>query len=427
MKRRIIYRLCLIIALMCSLFGLIVLLYIRLDKQIPDQIHILLGKQEHFDFSLPFEADLEGDDISVINVSHGKIDENEIHFNLDEPFSIQSEAIGTYQIKLKLFGLIDYKTIDVDVIDDMELVPSGEPVGIYIESDGILVLGTSSLVGEDGQVHEPARNVLKSGDYILKVDGKKVHTKQEVIDLIQKNKNKELFFDIRRNNKNLEVSLKPVKTEDKNYKIGVWIRDNTQGVGTLTFISEDGTFGALGHGITDVDTNEIMEISSGILYNATILDIIKGENGSPGEVIGMIRTSKGNDIGNIRKNTHQGIFGKINTKNYKVNAKKALPVGLKQDIKLGKANILCSVEGSVKEYEIEIEKIELNTKNHSKGLVIRIIDENLLSITNGIIQGMSGSPIIQNGKIIGAVTHVFIQDSTKGYGTFIENMIQYSK
>ncbi|NLZ83672.1 MAG: SpoIVB peptidase, partial [Clostridiales bacterium] len=204
---------------------------------------------------------------------------------------------------------------------------------------------------------------------------------------------------------------------------GAWIRDNTQGIGTLTFVSTVGAFGALGHGITDIDTGLLMDIKGGTVYAADIMSIIKGKEGEPGELIGMIRQSSKHKIGKIYRNSLQGIFGTIDNNYNWILGQEPLEIGLKQEVTRGKATILCTLADKVEEYNIEIENIDISNSNHSKGMVIRITDERLLEQTGGIVQGMSGSPIIQNNKIIGAVTHVFIQDSTKGYGTFIENMI----
>lgn len=425
MKRRVVYRACLIIAFMISLSGLVYFFYSYIDKQIPNIIHLIVNEKEEFDFSLPIEAELVEDDISVINIDQGKkVLDHQINIDMNKPFYLESSELGEYKIALKLFGLIEYKTITVNVIEETMVIPSGAPIGVYIESDGVMVLGTSAITGDDGQNYEPALDVLQSGDYITGINGCRIEYKDELIEKIQECGSDTINFEIRRNNKTMQVEVTPVKTAEGDYKIGTWIRDNTQGIGTLTYVKLDGSFGALGHGITDVDTNLLMEINKGTLYNAKVLDIVKGENGTPGEIVGMIKTGDGNDIGDINQNTNQGIFGTIRGINYPIDKNKAMPIGLKQDIELGKASILCSVEGTVKEYEIEIEKIQMNNKKQNKGLVIKITDQRLLNVTNGIVQGMSGSPIIQNGKVIGAVTHVFIQDSTKGYGTFIENMLK---
>ena len=222
----------------------------------------------------------------------------------------------------------------------------------------------------------------------------------------------------------MEVCVEPIETALREYKIGTWIRDDTQGIGTLTFVTKDHQFGALGHGITDIDTSLLMEVSDGDVYTAEIMSIVKGKNGCPGELIGLINQSDKFRVGTINKNTNQGIFGDVSADSTALNSKTSIPIGLKQDVKLGDAVIRCNVNGVIDDYSIKIEKIDRSNSQFSKGLVLKITDERLLAMTGGIVQGMSGSPILQDGKIIGAVTHVFIQDSTKGYGTFIENMIR---
>ncbi|BBF41947.1 stage IV sporulation protein B [Lachnospiraceae bacterium KM106-2] len=423
MKKRVVYRVSLIVLLLIVLCGIVGFGYYKIDSQIPDTIHIVKNKKVKFNFSLPVQADLCEEDVSVIKLNNKKLNQNQVHIDFDSPFTIQSTKTGHYLLQLKLFGIFQYKTINVNVINDIKLIPGGSSIGIYIESKGILVLGTSTITGDDGLNYEPALNILQSGDYIESMNHVSLKNKEQFISMLQKNNEKPISLGIRRDEERLNVTIKPIKTVDGEYKIGTWIRDNTQGIGTLTYADCNGEFGALGHGITDVDTSQLMEIKDGTIYNSDVLEIVKGQNGAPGEIVGLIKTSEGNDLGEIQTNTNQGIFGRINKQNYDLNRSKALPIGLKQDIKIGKAKILCAVEGTIKEYEIEITDVEMNNKNLSKGLVIKITDKRLLSVTNGIVQGMSGSPIIQQGKIIGAVTHVFIQDSTKGYGTFIENMI----
>jgi len=326
---------------------------------------------------------------------------------------------------LKLFGLFRFKRVSLDVIDTMELIPCGSPIGIYVETDGILVLGSGKITGVDGLNYEPTRDKLKSGDYILAIDGVEVNRKNNFVNQIQECKGEDITLLVRRNNEEITVRITPVKTASGSYKIGAWIRDNTQGIGTLTFIAPDGQFGALGHGITDVDTGLLMDVKMGSIYIAEIMSIVKGKEGEPGELIGMIRQSDKYRIGNITNNTYQGIFGRVGFGyNYSGNAQmEPLQIGLKQEVRKGTAYIRCTIDGSVSDYEIQIESVDMSNSNHSKGIVIRITDKRLLELTGGIVQGMSGSPIIQNNKIIGAVTHVFIQDSTKGYGTFIENMV----
>lgn len=220
------------------------------------------------------------------------------------------------------------------------------------------------------------------------------------------------------------MKLDTIECEDGSVKIGVWVREDTQGIGTLTFVGKDGKFAALGHGITDADTGVLMQIKSGKLYNTEIINIVKGTSGTPGEIMGMILASNSQIIGKIRKNTPLGISGKV-SKVFadKISERESFPVGLRQDIKKGPATIFCQLGEKIEEYNINIEDINRGSTDN-KGLVLKITDKRLLEKTGGIIQGMSGAPIIQNGKIIGAVTHVFVNDPTKGYGIFIEEMIE---
>ena len=214
----------------------------------------------------------------------------------------------------------------------------------------------------------------------------------------------------------------PVLDKEGKYKLGIWVRDDTQGIGTLTYVDEDGRFGALGHGISDVDTGELLSIADGNLYDAQILGIRKGEKGNPGELSGLIRYDADNILGEISENSKNGIFGIMDAWRMKNLDLKKIPIGYKQDLKTGPASILCCTDGEVKEYAAEITRIDMNHEDSNKSFVIRITDKELLEKTGGIVQGMSGSPVLQNGKLFGAVTHVFVQDSTGGYGIFIENM-----
>jgi stage IV sporulation protein B len=424
MNRKLWYKKALIVILLINITAILYLSYKDLDSKIPNNIKIIAGNEQQFNLDLPVEGDINSQDISVLNVEDKKIPKDKIHINFDEPFTLKSSQIGEYKINLKLFGLFNFKQIKLDVIKPIKLIPSGMPIGIYVETDGIMVLGTSSIQSIDGLNYEPALNILKSGDYIVSANNIAINNKEQLIKIIQNSKGKDVTLKVRRNDQITKLKIKPIKTPSGEYKIGTWIRDNTQGIGTLTFLDPNGGFGALGHGITDVDTSLLMDINDGAIYTADIMSIVKGKSGQPGEIVGLINKNESDKIGDIKVNTNQGIFGKLNGYFGNLNSMKSIEIGLKQDIEIGPATILCQVEDSVQEYNIEILKVELNNQNLSKGMIIKITDKRLLRVTNGIVQGMSGSPIIQNGKLIGAVTHVFIQDSTKGYGTFIENMIK---
>lgn len=407
---KIIYRITLAAFLAADLF-LIGWLAIRsVSEQIPDMMWTYVGKEEKLFSGLPAEA--SGDEtVEALNLTGGS-----------GSTSLKSNAKGNYQVEVSLFGMIPLKTVDVKVIDELSLAPSGEPVGIYVETNGLLVLSTTSVEGADGLIYEPATNIVQSGDYILKINGKSVKTIKEFNAALQKTGGKKATVRIRRNGMESDVSMRPTLSRDNTYKLGMWVREDTQGIGTMTYVTKDGGFGALGHGITDADTGTLMNLSGGELFQTEILDIIKGERGTPGELEGYINMVADNCIGMIKKNTNLGIFGQL--ENGKKNAEKLefLPVGLKQDIRKGEAYIVSNMEGTVKKYAIRIEEIKINSMDN-KGMVIRITDKNLLKLTGGIVQGMSGSPIVQDGKLIGAVTHVFVDDPTRGYGAFVETML----
>lgn len=407
---KIIYRITLAAFLAADLF-LIGWLAIRsVSEQIPDMMWTYVGKEEKLFSGLPAEA--SGDEtVEALNLTGGS-----------GSTSLKSNAKGNYQVEVSLFGMIPLKTVDVKVIDELSLAPSGEPVGIYVETNGLLVLSTTSVEGADGLIYEPATNIVQSGDYVLKINGKSVKTIKEFNAALQKTGGKKATVRIRRNGMESDVSMRPTLSRDNTYKLGMWVREDTQGIGTMTYVTKDGGFGALGHGITDADTGTLMNLSGGELFQTEILDIIKGERGTPGELEGYINMVADNCIGMIKKNTNLGIFGQL--ENGKKNAEKLefLPVGLKQDIRKGEAYIVSNMEGTVKKYAIRIEEIKINSMDN-KGMVIRITDKNLLKLTGGIVQGMSGSPIVQDGKLIGAVTHVFVDDPTRGYGAFVETML----
>jgi len=225
----------------------------------------------------------------------------------------------------------------------------------------------------------------------------------------------------------IDVQLHPTKDEVGAYKLGIWVRDNAQGLGTITFLNADSEYGALGHGIHDVDTGKLIEMSTGRLYDTSIQNIKKGENGNPGGMEGIIVYNHYNILGSITTNTETGIYGKLDRIERIFDSKEAYPAAAKEEIQVGEACIRCAVSGKPEDYTVRITKVDLDAREVNKGIEIQVTDKRLLKLTGGIVQGMSGSPIMQNGKIIGAVTHVFVQDATKGYGIFIENMLENLK
>lgn len=303
------------------------------------------------------------------------------------------------------------------------VIPGGMPIGIYMKTDGVLVLGTDSVKGADGQVYAPAENLVKAGDYIVGINGDAVDSKKELVSQVGKLDSEKVVLQIRRKEEEIDVKVTAAITNKDEYKLGIWVRDSVQGLGTITYITTNNQFGALGHGIHDMDIDELLEIGEGRVYNTEILRIEKGKKGSPGGMEGMIVYNRYNILGSIEENTEIGVYGTIRNLDSLTQEQTAVPVCLKSDVDTGPAVIRCCVDDEVKEYDIEIERINHFTLEANKGLVIKIVDEELIDITGGIIQGMSGSPILQNGKLVGAVTHVFVNDPTKGYGIFIEEML----
>lgn len=307
---------------------------------------------------------------------------------------------------------------------DSLVIPGGMPVGIYLETDGVMILGTESLDGMDGMKYNPAEHLVKSGDYIVGFNGRKIDTKAQLIEAVKGLREDEVVLTVKRKEEKIDVRFKPVQCKRGEYKLGIWVRDNTQGLGTVTFLNADSKFGALGHGIHDVDTNELLDISDGTLYITSIRDIQKGESGAPGGMEGIIVYNNYNVLGAITKNTEVGIFGTVDRIDALFSEQEAMPAAKKEEIEDGPASIRCAVSGKIKEYDIQITGSDYYANEVNKGLTIEVTDEELLKETGGIVQGMSGSPIIQNGKLVGAVTHVFVNNPTKGYGIFIENMLE---
>lgn len=311
--------------------------------------------------------------------------------------------------------------VSADVARRQYVMPVGMPVGLYIHTKGVMVLGTGKVTNLEDDVLEPAKTVFREGDYILSINGTTLRNTSQAMSLIQSSEGKMLSFEVLRDGKKIMLTMKPVETAADRYKIGVWLRDDTQGIGTITYIDEDQNFAALGHGITDADTGILMDISHGMVYQSNILSIVKGSRGTPGEIVGTIDYQKKNRIGTITDNSSCGIFGTVERDYLAYDSEKAVPVADPEEVTEGPVQIVCTMNGETNHYAAEIRKIDKNNKDY-KNFVLQITDEQLLEETNGILQGMSGSPVIQNGKLVGAVTHVFVNEPTKGYGIFAENM-----
>lgn len=398
------YRLFLSGILVLCLIGLGVLNYVQIRDQIPDSYIQTEGEQGPGRVSFLVTEEVKADMAEA---------------------SANAFASSSYTISYKYLGLIPMKETQVEVREPVYVTPGGIPIGIYLETRGVLIIGTGAVTGLDGLNYEPALRIVQGGDYIRAVNGKEISEKEELIEAVNACNGEQVVLDLDRDGERIQVKLDAVQTGEEEYKLGIWVRDNTQGIGTLTFLTEDGNFGALGHGINDVDTGILLEPAEGRLYDTTIVNIHKGEAGTPGELSGLIRYRDSFICGTISENTEAGIFGSAADHLLEELEAEPVQVGYKQEIEEGEAWIRSSVSGELKDYQVEIVEIHRNEEDVNKGIVLEVTDPELLELTGGIVQGMSGSPILQNGKIIGAVTHVFVQDSAKGFGIFIENMLEH--
>ena len=392
-KRKRIYR-CVLLCLLLIVFGAISCrYYTAAAKKIPTKLILYKNRTESFNLGFPFYAKLSSDDAKAVSFQNDVKSTN--HARSGRKIQAVGNHIGSYKAGLSLFGVIPCGSLTIDVVPETKVMPAGNAVGIYLESDGIMVLGTSDVQGNDGFMYHPAKNIINAGDYLLAINETSVQNIQQVTSLLQKNGSKTVTLKIRRNNKDLQIKLNPIATKDGSYSLGIWLREDTEGIGTMTCVLENNTFAALGHGITDVDTGLLIELNNGGLYQATVNKIV---------------------------NNHWGISGKVSDHAYQYQEEKGISLALKQEIKTGKASIRCQLGKEIRDYEIMIDEVQMNAKDN-KDLVLRVTDPELLRKTGGIVQGMSGSPILQNGKLIGAVTHVFVNNPRKGYGIFIEDML----
>ena len=374
-----------------------------------------------FQYFLPDRFYISGNELDFSS-SYGKI----ISFdtNYGKAKEVLSRNDNSFSAKAKLLGILPLKEVSVTVSDEKIVTVCGTPFGVKMFTDGVLVVDFSEIETENGRRCPASESGLLEGDLIKAINKTDVFRNEDVAEIIEKSEGKELSFSILRNGKLMEITLIPEMLKDQSgYKAGFWVRDSSAGIGTLTFYDpEDLSFAGLGHAVCDIDTGTVLPFSSGEIVPAAITKIKKGVSGAPGELGGAFIGK--DDLGIVKINNETGLYG---TLEYTIEGIE-MPVAHKQDIYEGSAVILSTVEGTeAEEYDILIEKITLSDDSLTKNMVIKVVDEKLIEATGGIVQGMSGSPIIQDGKLIGAVTHVFVNDPTKGYGIFAENMLEMSK
>lgn len=332
----------------------------------------------------------------------------------------RKDGVPTYSADISFMNIIPIKRVNIQKIEDAYVVPGGDPFGVKLFTKGVIIVGISDVKTSEG-VFNPAKQAgLQKGDIILTVNKKEISSNEELIKLVEASNGEEMSAEVVRNGMKYEAKMFPVRGEDGAYKLGIWVRDSSAGIGTVTFWDEKThLFGGLGHGICDIDTGELLPLSHGDLIKVKINDIAKGIKGNPGELKAYFIECE--PIGKLIQNTYSGIYGRYS---HALSSKEPVKIAMKQQVKEGKAQILTTITGTTPEpYDIDIIHINYNEELASKNMIIKITDENLLSQTGGIIQGMSGSPILQNGMLVGAITHVFVNDPQKGYAIFAENMI----
>lgn len=403
------------------------------EKNLPDRLHIVLNEQDPVCLELPVYGSIYSDCAEVVLMQTENTPQKEVRVNGQDTFYIRGNALGSYEVVYRLFGCINFKNIEVEVVEEQELLPGGMTVGLYLQTNGVLVVGTADILSEAGAVVSPAKDLLQSGDYITAINHEPIYCKEELVLAVKNGKGAEMTLTVERDGVKKDVVLSPAKTAEQVYQLGVWVRDDTQGIGTMTYIDTNGNYGALGHAISDTDLGQMLVVEGGVLRKANIHAVIKGTLRNPGSLAGTIGYGEEDAWGTILENTKQGVFGTLKVEAmqnifalYQESHMKAeyLQVGYPHEVKEGTAYIRSSVSGELKDYEIKITRVSQKSEDTGKEITFQVTDEELLELTGGIVQGMSGSPVIQNGKLVGAVTHVLVNDPTRGYAIFIENMLE---
>lgn len=326
-----------------------------------------------------------------------------------------------YKVNLNLFGVVPIKSAEVQVVSTQNVVPLGNPFGIKIFTDGVLIVGMTPVETDDGPATPAKEAGLQTGDVILAINGQTVATNSDVASLIERSGGEKLTISLRRNDTSMNVDLVPKKGSDGAYKAGLWVRDSSAGIGTLTFYyPTTGVIAGLGHGVCDVDTGELLPMLTGEMVRAEVLGITKSQAGTTGELKGRFTGQE--KIAALLENCGKGVYGLCES-GYQSN-NQPVTVAMRQQVKTGDAQILSTVDGTVRAYDIKIVSVRLKDDDALQNMVIEVTDPDLLELTGGIVQGMSGSPILQNGMLVGAVTHVFVNQPAKGYAIFAETMLK---
>ena len=363
-----------VLAISVTIILLIIYLYTLSIQSIPDNIVIFEGEKINLKTILGLKADLT--------------EKNQVIETLSSNQTKTIENPGKKVVKLSLFENIFLKNVNVDVLPKTQVIPIGNIAGIKLYTNGVLVVGMTEIEGIDNKKYKPYENTgIQEGDRIISINNTNIEDTEDLVKRVNSSNGNVINIKYVHEQKTLECSIKPVETAQKEYKLGLWVRDSAAGVGTVTFYDPDSkSFGALGHGITDIDTEQLIDIASGEFVTTKILNIVKGESGNPGRIQGTVDNQK--NIGVIYRNTKFGIYGKVdNASSLNIDMSKKMDLALRDEIKTGKATIMCSLEnGKINEYEIEIEKIFKDNNYDNKSMLIKVTDKELLEKTGGIIQ-----------------------------------------
>lgn len=333
--------------------------------------------------------------------------------------------LNQYNLSFKLFNLFNIKNLKVNVVENNKVLLGGDCVGLSLKSNGVIVVGSNYIITKNGNVSPIANSGLKVGDVIVSLNDIKVDCLADIQSVLSTYVDGEIKVVAKRNGEQFETTITPqFDIQTKSYKLGIWIRDDAMGVGTLTFIDPQNLrFASLGHAISDSDTGQNFDVKNGEVYKCNVVGVKKGQRGAPGEILGLFLQGK-NVQGAVDKNCDFGVYGNLENNCQLMLGKTKIEVGGKLTAKPGKATILTCVDGvNIEEYDVELIKTNYQTGTKNKSMILRIVDPDLIEKTGGIVQGMSGSPILQNGKLVGAVTHVFVNDPTKGFGLYVDYML----
>ncbi len=389
------------------LFLIILLSYVTNITQIPSNIILLSG--EKINIKKLYGIEFTTQKNNIVETWQGENTENQ-------------------KINVSLFGKIKVKEVSVTTIPETKVIPIGSLIGLKLYTNGVLVIGVTELTNINNEIERPYEKTnIKEGDTIIELDGKEIDSVKTLQDIVNNSKGNEIEIKYVHNNEIITSKIKPMQINKSEYRLGLWVRDSASGIGTISFYEPNSKkFAALGHGISDSDTEELLNIETGEVVTSKVVSITKGTNGIPGEIKGSI--SNGTLIGSVNENTNFGIFGNIdNVEGINIidKYKNGVEVASRDEIKIGDAKILCSMEdGKIDEYDIKITDIYKENDIDNKSMEVKITDKKLIDKTGGIICGMSGSPILQNGKLIGVLTNVLVANPEIGYGVFADTMIK---